>query len=303
MDKQSKTLLSLIVFIGIIACLMLLAYIINFRYGFSDNSSDWGDFGAYMGSITGLLAFIGVLYTIRQSSLQSAARDDRDLFFKLMDEHRQTRDSLTFPGGDKKGIEAIDAYVENINKDFQLITILASGLGKRDFQAWTSSIYFKLGGHEVSAYNIVYVDLIIEILESISALQTLPDGKHVNLGDLHSSDPKLKSKACNACFQNIEELFSVFDKGDLDTDRFDYSDLPDAKNLALVARMIWWHKLDNWGRFRALEYTANVFCKKYQNSIIHYFSNTGYIIFMLNSFVKTNTNFCIEILALQVFYQ
>lgn len=170
MDKQSKILLSLIVFIGIIACLMLLAYIINFRYGISDDSSDWGNFGSYMGAITGLLAFVGVLYSIHNANKQSAeakkeaenvrseaakedklirdearaeskrlreetrretdklreearSRDERDLFFKLVDSHLSSIETVTyFRNGDTHmGREAIHDYLVRLNRDLDLL--------------------------------------------------------------------------------------------------------------------------------------------------------------------------------------
>ena len=291
-DKQARNLRYLIYFFGGIAVIMLGIYAWNFPCPFSENQADWGAFGAYMGSITGLLGFIGVLYTIRQSSLQATGRDERDLFFKIMDERREALDSLTFPSEDKHGVEAVDAYVEDINKDFQLIIILTSSLGREKFQEWVSSIRFQGIGIEEATYNLMYEDLIINILECISALQVLTEfGKGVDLTKLHDSDPEVKYGTCEQCFPNTYHLIKVIEEGTLDTERFDYAKIPNAQNLAFVARMIWWHKLDDLGRFRALEYTANVFYKKYQNNVINYFSNTAYIIYTLDSFVRINIDF------------
>lgn len=291
-DKQARNLRYLIYFFSGIAVIMLGIYAWNFPCPFSENQADWGAFGAYMGSITGLLAFIGVLYTIRQSSLQVTARDERDLFFRLMDEHRQTRDSLTFPDENKKGVAAIDAYVEDINKDFQLITILTSSLGRGNFQEWVSSIRFQGIGIEEATYNLMYEDLIINILECISALQVLTEfGKGVDLTKLHDSDPEVKYGTCEQCFPNTYHLIKVIEEGTLDTGRFDYAKIPDAQNLAFVARMIWWHKLDDLGRSRALEYTANVFYKKHLVPITYYFNNLGYITYTLNNFIETNKDY------------
>lgn len=60
-----------------------------------------------------------------------------------------------------------------------------------------------------------------------------------------------------------------------------------------MARWIWWHS-DDLGRFRALEYTANVFYKKYLNEIIYHFNNVGYLIYTINSFVGRDKDFYVK---------
>lgn len=293
--------------LSLIAIYMLGRYFWQFAgNGWSDNPMEWGAFGSYMGAITGLLAFVGVLASIHNANKkaekveknteelrrETQARDERDLFFRLMDEHRQTLDSLTFPNENKKGVAAIDAYVEDINKDFQLIIILTSSLGREKFQEWVSSIRFRGIGREEATYNLMYEDLIINILECISALQVLTElGKSVDLTKLHDNDPEVKYGTCEQCFPNTYHLMKVIGEGTLDTGRFDYSKIPDAQNLAFVARMIWWHKLDDWGRFRALEYTASVFYKKHLVPITYYFNNLGYITYTLNNFIETNKDY------------
>ena len=63
----------LIMYISIaIAIVLLIAFICKFyNTNFSDDSTDWGNFGAYLGSITGLLAFSGVLINIHLTQKQS----------------------------------------------------------------------------------------------------------------------------------------------------------------------------------------------------------------------------------------
>ncbi len=291
-DKQLRNLRWVMWIIGIIACLMLIGYMIKFRNGIiSDESSDWGAFGAYMGAITGLLAFLGVLYTIRQSSIQAVTRDERDLFFRLMDEHRQTRDTLIYPTENKKGIEAIGAYVDDINKDFQLLIILSSSFGYKKFREWSSAINFKEQDEETSTYKLMYEDVIINALECISALQVLTDfGKDVDLKKLHDEKPEVKYATCEQCFPNLYHLITVIEEGTLDTERFDYSKILDAQSLAFVARMIWWH-MDNYGRYRALIYTGKIFHKKHLVPIAYYFNNLAYTTYTLDNFIKTNKDY------------
>lgn len=76
--------------------LMLLLYFFKFNGKLSDLSDDWGNFGAYFGSITGLLAFLGVIYTQFKSeerfeklNVLNTKREDRDLYFKLTTIHNE----------------------------------------------------------------------------------------------------------------------------------------------------------------------------------------------------------------------
>lgn len=290
-DKQSRNLRCAMRIVGLVAVVMLISYFGNYHYGFSENQADWGAFGAYMGAITGLLAFLGVLYTIRQSSIQAVTRDERDLFFRLMDEHRKTRDTLIYPTENKKGIEAIGAYVDDINKDFQLLIILSSSFGYKKFREWSSAINFKEQDEDTSKYRSMYEDLIIDVLECISVLPVLANPKKkVDLTKLHDENPEVKHATCEQCFSNLEELITIIEEGTLDTERFDYSKIPNASNLAFVARMIWRH-LDNYGRCRALIYTGKIFHKKHLVPITYYFNNLAYTTYTLDNFVRTNKDY------------
>lgn len=79
----------------IIGIIMVIAYVINFfGNGISNNPSDWAFFGSYLGSITGLLAFAGVLYSINESKKQSKINEERTLFFKMIDLHQKKASSI-----------------------------------------------------------------------------------------------------------------------------------------------------------------------------------------------------------------
>jgi len=122
MEKQESWIKKnvLLIFIGIII-LMIIVYIANFHNGFSSSDNSWGNFGSYFGSFTGLLAFGGVLYTAWQSEKRaeeekarreqaeqhtkdvekkaeedSIKREDRDLFFKLLNLHQEKLKSISY---------------------------------------------------------------------------------------------------------------------------------------------------------------------------------------------------------------
>jgi len=116
--------LKFIVFlIAITSLLMIFCYFMYFGVYLHrplGDVEDWGSFGSYMGSITGLLAFAGVLYTVMQSDKraeeakgkaiiaeekakareekateQAVRREERDLFFKMLSEYQRQADLIT----------------------------------------------------------------------------------------------------------------------------------------------------------------------------------------------------------------
>lgn len=116
--------LKFIVFlIAITSSLMVFAYFMYFGAYLHrplGDVGDWGSFGSYMGSITGLLAFAGVLYTVKQSNTrankaenESIKREERDIFFKLLELHKDKLNSITY--GKNKGLSAVEDYATIFN--------------------------------------------------------------------------------------------------------------------------------------------------------------------------------------------
>lgn len=97
-----------IVVIIIITIVMLFLYAKTFSY-LSNTPEHWGHFGAYLGSISGLLAFAGVLYSIRQSIDVHTEDSERNTFFKLIELHNNKLTSTTIEGD-----EGCDAF-KNFN--------------------------------------------------------------------------------------------------------------------------------------------------------------------------------------------
>lgn len=81
-----------------ICIIMCVLYFCVFNNGISQNSDDWSNFGCYMGSVTGLLAFAGVLYSIQLSNKIHTEDSERDTFFKLLDLHTNKMSSVEFNG-------------------------------------------------------------------------------------------------------------------------------------------------------------------------------------------------------------
>lgn len=213
-DKQLSNLRWVMWIVGVITCLMPIVYMLNFWDGIiSDESSDWGAFGAYIGAITGLLAFLGVLYTIRQSSIQAVTRDERDLFFKLVEENQKTLDSLIFPAEKKEdvtyGIIALESYVKDINADFQLLVVLTSSRGCDSYEEWIKKITpQKIHDEETRYYVMVYTNLIDKILEVVT-----PSKDIANAVSLHKEDPEQLQTAREECYKYIDNQLEDVEKG------------------------------------------------------------------------------------------
>lgn len=89
LKKYIKNEISWIITISIIAFSILCWYFISEKSEFC-----WGDLGSILGAITGLIAFIGVLYTSKQNKQQFLNSEERSTFFELLKIFISYRDSL-----------------------------------------------------------------------------------------------------------------------------------------------------------------------------------------------------------------
>lgn len=98
-DNKSFTILACFAIIFSAVCLLMLGlYFWRFWGSLSDIPADWDAFGSYFGSITGLLAFVGVLVTFYLSEKRNrdryAATSERDVFFRLLDLYLNQRKAI-----------------------------------------------------------------------------------------------------------------------------------------------------------------------------------------------------------------
>jgi len=115
--------------------IMLALYFFFFHNNFSDNDISWANFGSYFASITGLLAFTGVLYTAWQSDrkankmeLQVKTKDERDLFFKMLELYQKQINLVTSnPMASKETVSGNNAFkilIDEINSNIYIYAIL-----------------------------------------------------------------------------------------------------------------------------------------------------------------------------------
>lgn len=122
MNILKKYWLTIAIIILLLVCgIMLMLYFRNMSENFSSNPSDWGAFGGYLGSITGLLAFSGVLYTVVQSNKSHKENSERDMFFKLLELHNNKVKSIEI--NDKIGVDAFRLIAELIENNLNYLLL------------------------------------------------------------------------------------------------------------------------------------------------------------------------------------
>lgn len=83
-----------LVLVSILIIVSILYWYFSSNDSFESKTADWGDFGSLLGAITGLIAFIGALFTLRQNQQQFLNSEERSIFFELLKIFISYRDSL-----------------------------------------------------------------------------------------------------------------------------------------------------------------------------------------------------------------
>lgn len=102
-----------VIVICIVCGVMIVIYGIFLGWKPSSDASDWGNFGSYLGAITGLLGFAGAIYAIMNSNKQARHAEERSVFFKMFDLYQKKVDAVSYEG--EKGFQAFKKLGEKAN--------------------------------------------------------------------------------------------------------------------------------------------------------------------------------------------
>lgn len=296
-----------------IAICMLGVYFWQFMGNdLSDNPTDWGAFGSYMGAITGLLAFAGVLVSISNANKKATeakeeaekvreeaaagdkklreetqAKDERDLFFKLVDTHQKMMDSLTgtnLKTGEKTtGMQALDVYKKELDADFQLlITLWGTGLFI-DYESWSRNFGTFAGeGFELTLFAALFHYDSGQINKEDKSLvdneQIVNNVNSIKNRCFHELRNDLRNAIHHKTLKPIYVNFSTEEMDDLSIyfnnvwSNNTYKGLPNPEILALDFR------------YSILRLTARCFYTRNEARLSTYLNNLCYITDTINKF-------------------
>lgn len=233
--EEKSFLVKIMLFIIFVSIIMVLSYSIIVRGGFSRNPQDWGSFGSFFASITGLLAFTGVLYTAslsekradeekgrrKQAEKKAVMRDERDLFFKILQMHQynvtyislnlQGNISLNLQVNFKTGRDAIAGYVKKFQK-YYYVSITLNQFKKANCKykdEYSYFDYFNDIAKEAQAFSAPqddYGDNFEEFIDNLIQNNSLG---HLNKYDIYTENECQVTSCYSVMMSN--ELISIND--------------------------------------------------------------------------------------------
>lgn len=272
-----KKLWVLVIVVGVISIIMLFFYFLRFNNGLSYDSNNWAAFGSYFGSVTGLLAFAGVLYSshlsekraeeaeakLEQQEQESRKRyvedSERAIFFQLLDLHNNKLESVNynplhktetniylysnvdhiFPKDNKSGFEAFKSFVKLTN-NYLCMYLIAKDIEK---------------------YNTK-----LQLIDYYSDQQT-QNFDHIYKATFNFQDYATLSKKLSD---------SILNNNIYENDWFK----DDCYKWALLKCK----KLNKKEMYEALKYSYDLIYRDYGHILGHYFRNMYYILETIDSF-------------------
>lgn len=115
-----------IVIIVVIIVIAISVYCIVFDGGLSKEHQRWGEVGSFIGALTGLLAFAGVLYSIKTNSKQVKIQEERNTFFQLLAQHHRQVDNMNYKTDENEILEGLRVfeYLEKKEVDLWVIYLV-----------------------------------------------------------------------------------------------------------------------------------------------------------------------------------
>lgn len=254
LKKYIRNEISWIITISIIAFSILCWYFISEKSEFR-----WGDLGSILGAITGLIAFIGVLYTSKQNKQQFLNSEERSTFFELLKIFVSYRDSLR--------VKRIDWNYDEKFCRWDIIPYNELCSPERTYQ----QIHFEL-------YHIFYQ----EIRNSIPDYFSKEEFEKKVIPSNSSTVQRNSSVNLAIAINNIYDDYNWSKHGGISTQKpvslniYDY--------ICLIAIKNYTEQNNLKPIIEALSKTADICFSKYMNQLGTYFRNAYYILEMVSGF-------------------
>lgn len=148
---------------GIMIFLSLFFYFLTFHHSLSNNHTKWGEFGSFLGGVTGplvsIMAFIGLLKSISLTKKQFEIQSQESIFFNLLNFHTSKVENIYL-----KYTESTDA--------FQFLCEKYEGFYKNQCLgiAWSWIVKNPRELPEYTYYN--YINYFLGLHESITVQET-----------------------------------------------------------------------------------------------------------------------------------
>lgn len=288
-----------------ICIFMLISYFFEFHDGFSNDYNKWGAFGSYFGSITGLLAFLGVLYSLilsnrateeakKESQIkegiakkETIRREERDLFFKLLELDRDLFNNVKFVEcfkevGHKKeniygGIEAFEKFRIQLNN-----TLIEYIIYDYMFKMSTDKL------KDILKSENQYYDSILNIksdtLTKLKSFERFNNGSDSYLIEKKKLFAELLKQDISSIFSNNEIKPNYSDE---QLYKFD-SEFNPIQNLSSNERYI------------ALKYVGDILNEVYGHILEQYIRNTYYILNTCNDFSEEKKGYYFKLYRAQL---
>jgi len=267
----------MVIIVVLISIIMIIIYFWKSNDGLSYDSNSWSAFGSYFGSVTGLLAFAGVLYSshlsekraeeaeakLEQQEKESRKRyiedSERAIFFQLLDLHNNKLESVNYNPLSKT--ETKIYFYSNVDHIFPKDN-------KSGFEAFKS--YVKLANNYLCMY------LIAKDIEKYNTKQQLieyySDQQTQNFDHIYKAT--FNSQDYATLNQKLSD--SILNNNIYENDWFN----DDCYKWALLKCK----KLNKKEMYEALKYSYDLIYRDYGHILGHYFRNMYYILDTITNF-------------------
>lgn len=236
--------------------IILIVYILCWYFISEKSEFKWGDFGSILGAITGLIAFIGVLYTSKQNKQQYLNSEERSTFFELLKIFVSYRDSLR--------VKRIDWNYDEKFCKWDIIPYNELCSPERTYQ----QIHFEL-------YNIFYKEIRYSIPTYFSKEEFL---KKINSSNLSIGYLNNLATAIDYIYEDYKWSKSggVVTQLPISLNVYDY--------ICSFAIKIYFEQNNFKPITEAISRTADICFSQYINQVGTYFRNAYYILEMVSGF-------------------